>query len=81
MKPRNGIRRFSPAQRAFHLLLILLFLVQAATGLARMYIETHWGRMLAWVFGGYEPSRSIPFVALFSVHHAKQTGRFLCGKP
>jgi thiosulfate reductase cytochrome b subunit len=28
--------------------------MQGATGLARMYIETSWGKRLAWVFGGYE---------------------------
>ena len=51
-KPR--IRRFTPIQRIFHLLLIVFFLTQGMTGLARMYIETPWGKMLAWIFGGYE---------------------------
>ena len=47
------IRRFTPVQRVFHLVLILTFLIQGSTGLARMYIETPWGRSLSWVFGGY----------------------------
>jgi cytochrome b subunit of formate dehydrogenase len=47
------IKRFTPVQRVFHLLLMLSFLTQAATGLARLYIETNWGRFLASLFGGY----------------------------
>jgi cytochrome b subunit of formate dehydrogenase len=43
----------------FHLLLIFSFLTQGATGVARMYIETSWGRTLAWIFGGYESCRTI----------------------
>ena len=46
-------------QQVFHLLLIFSFLTQGATGLARMYIETSWGRTLAWIFGGYESCRTI----------------------
>ena len=48
------IRRFTLSQRLFHLLLMLSFVTQAATGLARMFIETQWGRLLAALFGGYE---------------------------
>jgi len=47
------IRRFTPVQRLFHLLLILTFMIQAATGFGRLYIETAWGKSLAGVFGGY----------------------------
>ncbi|MBW2580313.1 MAG: cytochrome b/b6 domain-containing protein [Deltaproteobacteria bacterium] len=53
------IRRFSPLQRLFHLLLIVSFLTQGSTGLARLYIETPWGKRLAWVFGGYEACRTV----------------------
>lgn len=56
---KTRIRRFTPLQRVFHILLMVSFLVQAATGLARMYIETAWGRQLAYLFGGYETARSI----------------------
>lgn len=47
------IRRFTTVQRLFHLLLILTFMTQAATGMARLYIETVWGKSLASIFGGY----------------------------
>ncbi|HIJ56930.1 MAG TPA: cytochrome C [Deltaproteobacteria bacterium] len=47
------IKRFTPTQRVFHLVLMLSFFVQSATGLARMYGETHWGHFLASFFGGY----------------------------
>jgi thiosulfate reductase cytochrome b subunit len=53
------IKRFTPVQRCFHLMLMLAFLIQAATGLGRMYIETSWGKAVTWVFGGYEMSRDI----------------------
>ncbi|MBW2095553.1 MAG: cytochrome b/b6 domain-containing protein [Deltaproteobacteria bacterium] len=56
---RKRVRRFTTVQRIFHLLLILFFTTQAATGLARLYIETGWGKRLAWVFGGYELSLQI----------------------
>ncbi len=38
---------------------MLAFLFQAATGLARMYIETPWGRWLSGLFGGYETAKTI----------------------
>ncbi|BCS89249.1 formate dehydrogenase subunit gamma [Pseudodesulfovibrio sediminis] len=47
------LKRFTSIQKAFHILLMLSFLTQAVTGTARMYIETHWGRMLAAPFNGY----------------------------
>ena len=61
MKLNTKIRilRFSPLQRLFHLLLIVSFLTQGSTGLARLYIETPWGKRLAWVFGGYEACRTV----------------------
>jgi len=54
VSPKTRIRRFSPLQRLFHLFLMLTFLTQASTGLARMFIETRWGKNLAGFFGGYE---------------------------
>jgi cytochrome b subunit of formate dehydrogenase len=53
------LRRFSPTQRIFHLLLMLCFLTQGSTGLGRMYIQTDWGRGLASFFGGYEAALTI----------------------
>jgi len=47
------IRRFTRLQRLFHVLLMLTFMVQATTGLGRLYIETAWGRSVAGLFGGY----------------------------
>ena len=38
---------------------MLSFLAQAATGLARMYIETPWGKSLSRLFGGYEAARTV----------------------
>lgn len=67
-KEKNRIKRFTPVQRLFHLLLILTFLTQGSTGLARMYIETAWGKWLAWVFGGYEACLTIhKFVGIFMI--------------
>jgi len=53
------IRRFTPIQRLFHLILMLCFLTQGATGLSRLYIETAWGQWLAWIFGGYGTAGTI----------------------
>jgi len=47
------LKRFTPVQKLFHVLLMLSFLTQAVTGTARMYIETTWGQTLAQPFGGY----------------------------
>ena len=58
-KEKMRIRRFTRTQRIFHLVLILTFLTQGATGLARMYIETSFGKRLAWIFGGFEASLTV----------------------
>ena len=68
------IKRFTPAQRLFHLLLMLFFLIQAATGLARLYSATNWGRFLVSFFGGYDQALRIHWrvglfmLALLGVH-------------
>jgi cytochrome b subunit of formate dehydrogenase len=59
VETRTRIKRFTPIQQLFHLLLIVTFLIQGSTGLARMFIETSWGKTVAWVFGGYEACRTI----------------------
>ena len=70
----DRIKRFTPVQRLFHLLLMLSFLTQAATGLARLYIETNWGRFLASIFGGYNKTLTIHWwvgifmLALLGIH-------------
>jgi cytochrome b subunit of formate dehydrogenase len=75
------IKRFTPAQRLFHLLLILSFAIQATTGLARMYITTEWGRFLASFFGGYEQVLAIHWrvglfmLALLAAHVVYLLGR------
>jgi cytochrome b subunit of formate dehydrogenase len=48
------IKRFTLAQRLFHMLLLICFLVLAASGVSRMYIETQFGGSLASLFGGFE---------------------------
>ena len=64
--PKKRIKRFTPVQQLFHVFLMVSFLVQSATGLSRMYIETAWGKNLAAVFGGYEAARTIHiYVGLF----------------
>jgi len=68
------IRRFTPAQRLFHLFLVLSFLNQSVTGLARLYIETRWGTMLTSLFGGtygalaFHKWGGVFMLALFAVH-------------
>ncbi len=56
---KTRIKRFTPLQRIFHLFLMLTFLIQGATGLARMFVETSWGKNLGYVFGGYEAARTV----------------------
>jgi cytochrome b subunit of formate dehydrogenase len=58
-EPKNRIKRFSAVQRWFHLLLLVFFLIQGSSGLARMYIETRWGQSLAACFGGYENALTV----------------------
>lgn len=71
-----NIRRFTPAQRGFHLLLMTTFLLQATTGMARLYMETDFGAALGQVFGGYDgclkvhKAGGIAMLALFALHMA-----------
>ena len=74
MRTKTRIKRFTPLERLFHLCLLLSFLAQGSTGLARLYIETSWGQGLALVFGGYEACRTIHiyvgiFLLFFFVAH------------
>lgn len=54
-------KRFTPLDRLFHLCLMFTFLVQAATGLGRLYISTAWGAGWVRLMGGYE--------AVLTVHY------------
>lgn len=48
------IKRFTVPDRIYHLLLMVTFLVQTATGFSRLFITTGWGKALSNAFGGYE---------------------------
>jgi cytochrome b subunit of formate dehydrogenase len=56
MTLKSRIKRFSVADRVFHLFLMLTFITQTATGFSRLFYTTGWGKMLSRVFGGYETS-------------------------
>jgi cytochrome b subunit of formate dehydrogenase len=43
----------------FHLGLMICFLIQAASGLGRMFMQTSWGQGLCWIFGGYDAARTV----------------------
>lgn len=68
------ITRFTPAQRVFHLLLLLSFMTLAVTGTARLFYETRWGHFITSLFGGYPASEHIHagvgffLIALLVVH-------------
>jgi cytochrome b subunit of formate dehydrogenase len=65
---KKRIKRFTPLQRLFHLLLMLSFLTQSATGLARMYGQTPWGHNLGALFGGYDAARTVHiYVGIFLI--------------
>lgn len=49
----ENVRRFTVVQIVFHLGLVITFMLLSVTGLAWMFIETGWGKMLAAPFGGY----------------------------
>ena len=60
------VMRFTRTQRFFHTVLILTFVTQTATGLARLFGETAWGRFLASLFGGYNMTLQVHWwVGLF----------------
>jgi cytochrome b subunit of formate dehydrogenase len=68
------IRRFTPVQKTFHLLLIATFLTQSVTGMARMYSTTLFGQVLGAPFGGYENCLAVhkvvglAMIVLFACH-------------
>lgn len=50
------IRRFGIVHRLFHIFLMVTFLIQAATGIGRLYGTTGWGKGLSAIFGGNDAS-------------------------
>lgn len=68
------LHRFTLFQRLFHLLLMVSFLVQATTGVGRMYAETNFGKVLLTPFGGFYNALvwhklvGIFMLVLFGVH-------------
>ncbi len=48
------VERFTPSERWTHTILIICFMALSVTGVAWMYIETGFGKALAWPFGGAE---------------------------
>ncbi len=68
------LRRFTVLQRLFHLFLMISFLVQAATGVGRMYAETDFGNTLLIAFGGFHNALfwhklvGIFMLVLFGIH-------------
>jgi cytochrome b subunit of formate dehydrogenase len=65
---KDRLVRFTLGQRLFHLVLMLSFLTQAITGLARMYHETNWGHSLGRLFGGFESALSVHiYVGIFMI--------------
>lgn len=76
------IKRFGIVDRLFHLVLILTFIVQAATGFGRLYITTSWGSSISHVFGGYGACLTVHkwvgslMILVFVVHTAVMLTRF-----
>ena len=60
---RTRLKRFSSGHRLWHLILMLLFMLLSVTGIAWMYYETQWGRVLAGLFGGYQETLEVHRIA------------------
>lgn len=71
---RVNVKRFTGVQILFHLGLIVIFMLLSVTGVAWMFIETDWGKMLAEPFGGYTGALEVHkitglvLLAFFGVH-------------
>jgi cytochrome b subunit of formate dehydrogenase len=52
--PARHIQRFDRATRRLHVVIMVTFLLLAATGLPILFSEAPWGRALAMLFGGFE---------------------------
>ena len=56
------VRRFSPVERATHIVVIVSFMLLALTGLPLLYAETGWARWLIDAFGGVRSAHVIHLV-------------------
>jgi cytochrome b subunit of formate dehydrogenase len=74
MSSKVYIKRYNRVQRLFHLVIIIVFLLQAGTGFSRLFITTDFGRYLTRLFGGYDTAILIHFwggiamVTVFTLH-------------
>jgi cytochrome b subunit of formate dehydrogenase len=74
MSSKVYIKRYNRIQQLFHLGILITFLIQAATGLSRLFITTDFGRFLSGLLGGYDMATVIHFwggiamVTVFTVH-------------
>ncbi len=68
------LKRYTPLQKIFHILLITTFLILSVTGVSLMYHSTDWGRSIAILFGGYSGTlqvhiiTGIIMIAVFVIH-------------
>ena len=60
---RTRLKRFSAADRLWHLGLVLVFMTLSVTGIAWMFYETSWGRGLGSLFGGYQGTLEVHRIA------------------
>ncbi|MGD8957352.1 MAG: cytochrome b/b6 domain-containing protein [Chromatiaceae bacterium] len=63
MEATIRVRRFTGVDRFTHLFLIVTFMILAFTGVARVLMETDWGRHLVWLMGGYDQVMAIHIVS------------------
>jgi len=56
---KERVLRFTPAQRAEHIILMVTFIVLSVTGLAQRYYTAGWGEWFILTFGGIEYVRLI----------------------
>ncbi len=63
MEATIRVRRFTGVDRFTHLFLIVTFMILAFTGVARVLMETDWGRQLVWLMGGYDQVMTIHIVS------------------
>ena len=81
---RDGpwVRRFAPAHRATHVVVIVTFLLLASTGLPLKFHHTAWADWVVAVFGGYDAAHALHRLAAvgtlgYVVFHLYYLGRRL----
>ncbi len=86
--PEKGllVERFNRGERWAHTALIVCFMALSVTGVAWMYIETGFGKALAWPFGGAEGAVwvhrlfGLILLAIFAIHVGYMIRFALSGK-